>query len=292
MLSARSRSGIGINTYEDFLQTDTAINPGNSGGPLVDMHGRVIGINSAIATSVGQFSGVGFAIPINMVKTILPTLLKGEKVTRGLLGVIIQEVTGDLARSFGVSAAKGALVSQVNPDSPAAKAGIKPGDVIVNYDGKAVEDTAHLRNMVAGTAPGTRVHVDLIRNGKKRTVAVTIGRLNPETAAATPGTPGGREGGAATLNELGLGVQTLTPDLAERFGYENRKGVLITDIRPGSASALAGLREGDLIVEVDRRSISNTAELLRAIDQAKSSGNVLLLLARKNASLFVVLPLK
>ena len=171
IISAKGRSDVGINAYEDFLQTDAAINPGNSGGPLVNMRGQVIGINSAIATNIGQFAGVGFAIPINMVKGILPTLVKGGKVTRGMLGVGIQEVTAELAKQFGLSEAKGALVAQVIADSPADKAGIKPGDVIVRYDGKDVEKhdapAQHGRRHRAGHRGEAR---SFIRNGKEETL--------------------------------------------------------------------------------------------------------------------------
>jgi serine protease Do len=279
---------MGINAYEDFLQTDAAINPGNSGGPLVNMRGEVIGINSAIATRIGQFAGVGFAIPINMVKTILPTLTKGGKIMRGLLGVIIQEVTGDLAKQFGVSEEKGALVSQVNKDSPAEKAGIKPGDVIVRYDGKAVQDTTHLRNMVAVTAPGSDVKVEIIRDGKEKTLTVTAGKLTPETAGGD--TPFGE--GGDTLNNLGLSVQTLTPDLAKQFNYEGQKGALITEVREGTPASLAGLQEGDLIIEADRQKVASADDLQEALKQAKDKDSVLLLLKRKGASLFIVLQMK
>lgn len=288
VISAKGRSGIGINTYEDFLQTDAAINPGNSGGPLVNMRGQVVGINSAIATRIGQFAGVGFAIPINMVKTILPTLMKGDKVTRGLLGVVIQEVTSDLAKQFGVTEEKGALVSQVNKGSPAEKAGIKPGDVIVRYDGKTVHDTTHLRNMVAVTAPGKDVKVDVIRDGKPQTFAVSVGKLTAETAG--PATPFGE--GGDTLKKLGMSVQTLTPDLARQFNDEGQKGAVITDVREGTPASLAGLQEGDLIVEADRQKVATAEDLQKALSQAKDKDTVLLLLKRKGASLFVVLQMK
>jgi len=287
IISAKGRSGVGINAYEDFLQTDAAINPGNSGGPLVNMRGQVIGINSAIATSIGQFAGVGFAIPINMVKGILPTLLKGEKVTRGMLGVMIQEVTPELAKELGLSEAKGALVSQVNADSPAAKAGVKPGDVIVRYDGREVESTTHLRNMVAATAPGTEAKLVVIRNGKEETLTVTVVKLTPEKMAA--GTPS-EEGGV--LSKLGMAVQTLTPDLAKQFGAQGAEGAVITDVQEGSPASLAGLQPGDVIVEADRQKVTSADDLQEALGKAKDKDTVLLLIKRKGASLFVVLHLK
>ena len=288
IISAKGRSGIGINAYEDFLQTDAAINPGNSGGPLVNMRGEVIGMNSAIATSIGQFAGVGFAIPINMVKGILPTLLKGEKVTRGMLGVAIQEVTPELAKQFGLSEAKGALVSQVNPDSAAAKAGVKAGDVIVRYDGKEVQNSTSLRNMVAATAPGTEVKLGIIRSGKEETLTVRVGKLTQQmTAAATP-----EEQGGGVLGKLGLSVQTLTPDLAKQFGAQGAEGAVITDVQEGSPASLAGLQPGDLVVEADRQKVASADDLEQALSKAKDKDTVLLLIKRKGASLFVVLHVK
>ena len=287
IISAKGRSDVGINAYEDFLQTDAAINPGNSGGPLVNMRGQVIGMNSAIATTTGRFQSVGFAIPINMVKGILPTLVKGEKVTRGMLGVLIQEVTPELAKQFGLSEAKGALVAQVNADSPAAKGGIEPGDVIVRYEGKDVENTAHLRNMVAATAPDTEVKVGIIRGGKEETVTLRVGKLTPQMmTAATPSEEGG------VLSKLGMTVQTLTPDLAKQFGIQGAHGAIITDVEQGGAASLAGLQQGDVIVEADRQKVASADDLQEALDKAKDKDTVLLLVRRKSASLFVVLHLK
>jgi len=287
IISAKGRSDVGINAYEDFLQTDAAINPGNSGGPLVNMRGQVIGMNSAIATSIGQFAGVGFAIPINLVKGILPTLVKGGKVTHGMLGVMIQEVTPELAKQFGLSEAKGALVAQVNADSPAAKAGVKPGDVIVRYDGKEVENSAHLRNMVAATAPDTEVKLDIVRGGKEETLTLRVGILTPQMlSAATPPEEGG------VMDKLGMSVQTLTPDLAKQFGIRGAEGAIITDVEEGGAASLAGLQPGDIIVEADRQKVTSADDLQEALSKAKDKDTVLLLIKRKSSSLFVVLKTK
>ena len=289
IISAKGRSGVGINAYEDFLQTDAAINPGNSGGPLVDMRGQVIGVNSAIATSIGQSAGVGFAIPINMVKSVLPTLMKGEKVSRGLLGIVIQEVTSELAKHFGLSDTKGALVAQVNKDSAAEKAGLKTGDVIVRYDGHEVQDTAHLRNMVATTKPGSQVKVVIIRGGKEETHDVTVGKLTAEEAAA--GGPA-EEGGGNAVAKFGFSVQTLTPDLAKQFGYEDEKGAIISDVDEGTPASSAGLQQGDLVAEVNRQKITSADDVQKALAKAKDAETVLLLIKRKGASLFVLLRMK
>jgi serine protease Do len=284
IISAKGRSDVGITDYEDFLQTDAPINPGNSGGPLVNMRGEVVGMNSAIATSVGQFAGVGFAIPSNMIRTLLPRLVKGEKITRGQLGVVIQEVTRDLAKQFGLSEPKGALVAQVNKNSPAEKAGIKVGDVILRYDGHEVTDTRSLRNAVAATAPGTQVKIELLRNGKTETLTVTVGKLETETAAATPS----KEGESA-LAKLGLTVQTLTPDLASRFNVENQKGVVITDVQSGSLASLANLQQGDVILEANHQKVSSVAELEQILANAKDKDSVLLLVNHQGTTVFVVL---
>jgi serine protease Do len=288
IISATGRQDVGISDYEDFLQTDAAINPGNSGGPLVNMRGQVIGMNTAIATNIGQFAGVGFAIPVNMIKTMLPTLIKGGKITRGMLGVAIQEINEDLAKQFHLSEAKGALVSQVQPDSPAAKAGIKVGDVIVGYDGKKIEDTRQLRNLVASTKPGTRVDVKVFRNEKEQTLSATVGTLTE--AAAQAGASGAE--GTDKLDALGLQVETLTPQIARQYGLENEKGVLITGVEGGSLASMAGLQAGDLIAEVDRQAVTNVQELDNVLTKAKNKDTVLLLIKRSGGSLFVVLQMK
>lgn len=285
IISATGREDVGIADYEDFLQTDAPINPGNSGGPLVNMRGEVIGMNSAIATNIGQSAGVGFAIPVSMIKTMLPTLIKGGKITRGMLGVVIQDINEDLAKQFHLSETKGALVSQVNKNTPAAEAGIKVGDVIVRYNRKEVEDTRQLRNLVAGTAPGSSATIEVIRNGKHETFTATIGKLPAEAAEAGP--PSTEGGDQATA--LGLSVQTLTRQLAQQYGLENEEGVIITGVQGGSIASMAGLQAGDLIVEADRQPVKNVAELNNALAKAKSNGRVLLLVKRKGGSIFVVL---
>jgi serine protease Do len=284
IISAVGRANVGIADYEDFIQTDAAINPGNSGGPLVNMRGEVIGINTAIATPNGQFAGVGFAIPVNMAKTMMPTLMKGESVTRGFLGVIIQDISDELADQFKLADAKGVLVAQVNKDSPAEKAGLKTGDVIIKYRGKSVADTRELRNAVAATAPGTKADLVVLRDGKEKTFTVTIGKLTPETMATA------ESGTGSVLEKFGLTVQPLTSELADEFGYKNEKGVLITDVDPDSPAGTANLQRGDLILEANRQSVTTVNDLRDAL--AKSGDTALLLVKRKDASLFVVLRIK
>jgi serine protease Do len=286
IISAMGRSDVGIADYEDFLQTDAPINPGNSGGPLVNMNGEVIGMNSAIATASGSSAGVGFAIPANMIKAMLPTLTKGGKIARGLLGVGIQDLDEDLAKQFGLEDSNGALVSSVSPDSAADKAGLKAGDVIVRYDGKPIESSRDLRNRVGGTAPGTKVKLDVMRRGKAISVTATIGQSTGE-----PATPGGSSA-PAQATKLGLSLQNLTPELAQRYGLTEKSGVLVVGVEPGSPAAEVGLQEGDLITEVAMHKVANVGELQSLLDKSEKDGRVLLLVKRKGGSLFLTLQLK
>ena len=283
IISAKGRNNVGIADFEDFLQTDAPINPGNSGGPLVNMRGEVVGMNTAMATSVGQFSGVSFAIPMSIVKSVLPVLMKGETVQRGLLGVVIQDVTKELAKQFQLPNDEGALVSQVSADSAAEKAGIKIGDVITRYSGKHVADSAALRNMVATTQPGAKAEIGFMRSGKEQTVSATIGTLTSAKAGASPGA------GGEFLSKFGLAVRPRTPQLAKQLGYENPEGVLIAGVEDGSPAAAAGVQDGDLITAVNREKVASMADVDAVVAKAEDRNSVLLLINRKGASLFVVL---
>ena len=285
IISAMGRSDVGLADYENFLQTDAPINPGNSGGPLVNMKGQVIGMNSAIATNSGQSAGVGFAIPVNMIKAMLPTLVKGGKITRGLLGVGIQDMDKDLAKQFGLADANGALVAGVQPDSAAEKAGVKVGDVIVRLDGKEIQSSKDLRNQVGSMAPGSKAKMDVIRAGKPLSLSVVIGTAAAETEKDTPQAP-------EQAAKLGLTLQALTPDLAQRFGISEKAGVVIVGVDQGSPASEAGLQEGDLIAEVNHRKVASVGELQKAMAESKGTGNALFLVKRKSISLFVVLPVE
>jgi serine protease Do len=275
ILSAKGRV-IGAGPYDDFLQTDAAINPGNSGGPLFNMKGEVIGINTAIVAS-GQ--GIGFAIPINMAKDLLPQLEKG-KVTRGWLGVSIQEVTDDIAKSFKLKDAKGALVAEVMDDTPAKQGGMERGDIIISFDGKEVETPNELQRIVASTPPDKRVKAKVIRDGKIETLTVKVGTM-PEEITET-------EKGVTT--DLGLTVQTLTPDLAEQFNWSrDEKGVLITGVDPSGAGAEVGLRRGDLIKEIDRQNVESTEDYSRILGKAKKGESVLFLIKRGTRTFYITL---
>ncbi len=275
ILSAKGRV-IGAGPYDDFLQTDAAINPGNSGGPLFNMKGEVIGINTAIVAS-GQ--GIGFAIPINMAKELLPQLEKG-KVTRGWLGVSIQEVTDDIAKSFKLKDAKGALVAEVMEDTPAQRGGIERGDIIISFADKEVETPNELQRIVANTSPDKGVKVKVIRDGKIKTLTVKVGTM-PEEITETE---------KAVTSDLGITVQTLTPDLAEQFNWSREeKGVLITGVDPSGSGAEAGLLRGDLIKEIDRQDVVTTEDYSRILGKAKKGESVLFLIKRGTRTFYITL---
>ncbi len=284
VISAKGRSGVGITDYEDFIQTDAAINPGNSGGPLVNLQGEAIGMNTAIFTRSGGYMGIGFAIPINMIKIIMKQLITTGKVTRGWLGVVIQELNEDLAHSFGLERPEGALITEVAENSPAAKAGLKPGDVIIAYNGKRVKNVAELRTMVALTQPGTKVKIVIVRNGRRKELTVTIGNQPSEFGALM--------GQDEFLKRLGLIVEPLTPRLADQFGYGLNEGVIITGVAPNSPAAMAGLRPGMLIEEVNRKKISNMREFMKALAESRRTGRVLFLVRDRDFKRYVAISLR
>jgi len=281
VVSAKGRTSLGISDYEDFIQTDAAINPGNSGGPLVNLDGEVVGINTAIFSGSGGYMGVGFAIPINLAKQIAGQLLEEGEVTRGYLGIVIQQLTPELAESFDIGPAGGILIAQVSADSPAAKAGLRQGDVIVAYRGEPVDDVGNFRNRVSLTPPGSREELTIIRNGERRTVGVTIGRLSEDESVAG--------GPAATTEELGLSVQTLSKELAEQFGVEPGEGVVVTAVVPGSAAARAGIEQGVIIVQVNRKPVNTAAEFKRAVTASRDERSILLLVRKGDMQHYLVL---
>lgn len=280
IVSAKGRV-IGSGPYDNFIQTDASINPGNSGGPLINMQGEVIGVNTAIVAS-GQ--GIGFAIPINMAKDIVPQLQKTGHVTRGLLGVSIQDLTPELAKSFGLKETQGALVAKVVPGGPADKAGIVIGDVITSFNGHAVATSKDLSRIVASTPVGETVTVRLTREGKVLNLSAKIGEMEEE------GT--GKTAKASTHESLGLSVQNLTPQIASELGIQETAGVVVTGVEPDSAAAEAMIQAGDIIREVNRKPVKNAAEFARKIDQAKSGDSLLFLIERQQNTLFVTITLK
>ena len=275
IVSAKGRV-IGSGPYDNFIQTDASINPGNSGGPLINMQGEVVGINTAIVAS-GQ--GIGFAIPINMAKEVEPQLQKRGHVTRGLLGVAIQDVTPELAKSFGLKENKGALISQVTPGEAADKAGIEQGDVIVGFDGQTVGDAKDLSRIVAATAVGKTVTVKLLRDGKEMERQAKIGEMEEENASAAVNNP--------IHPSLGVTVQNLTPQIARELGLKKSAGVVVTGVEPGSPAAEAAIRNGDVIQTVNRKPVRNVDDFVKIVEKAKGGGSILLLVQRGANSLFV-----
>ena len=247
IVSAKGRTNLGIVDYEDFIQTDAAINPGNSGGPLVNLKGEVVGINAAIFSKSGGYMGIGFAIPVNMVKSVVDSLTEKGRVVRGWLGVGIQDLDEGLAQSFGYESNQGALVSQVTPDSPGDKAGIEEGDIIIRYDGKDIVNSQKLRTAVSGTNPGAKVKLVLMRDGAKKTLTVKIGELEDDSDA---------DPGQMELAKVGLTVKTLTTEMARELGYGELKGVIVTDLDPLGLAAGAGLQPRDVIVSVQGKSVT------------------------------------
>jgi serine protease Do len=275
IVSAKGRI-IGAGQYDDFIQTDASINPGNSGGPLFNTRGEVVGINTAI---IAGGTGIGFATPINLVKELVPQLHDKGKVTRGWLGVMIQKVTPELAQSFNLQQSTGALVADVVDASPAAKAGLQRGDVITTFDGTAIQDMHELPRAVANTPVGKQVKIEALRQGKAKTFTVTIAALKEETPTASA---------AAAPSQLGLEVQNLTPEVAQKLGTRLSEGVMVAAVDDDSAAANAGVRQGDVIIEVNRQRVRNTDEYAAALRKSPE-GTVLLLLSRGDSTLYVAL---
>jgi serine protease Do len=284
IISAKGRStGVSDGSYEDFLQTDAAINQGNSGGALVNLKGELVGINSQILTPTGGNIGLGFAIPSNMARQVMEQLRTDGKVSRSKLGVTIQTVTADIAASLKLTDVSGALVSGVEPGSPAARAGLRQGDVIVAVDGERLADNNALRNRIAGTKPGSKVAVEIVREGRSQTVHATLDAQAPDrrSASASPAD--------SDAQGFGLTVEPLTPDVARELGLGGpRDGVVIRDLNPDSAAAAAGLQPGDVVVQVNGNAVTSASELKSALNQA-SDRPALLLVARKGGDVFVTL---
>lgn len=281
VVSAKGRTSLGISDYEDFIQTDAAINPGNSGGPLVNLQGEVVGINSAIFSKSGGYMGIGFAIPINLAKNIAEQLMTKGEVIRGHLGIVVQNLTPELAQSFGIDQNDGILIAQVMEKSPAALAGLQQGDVIVIYDGKPAKNISSFRNQISQSLPQSKKELTIIRDGNRKNILVVIGKLADEKVAEQTPTQ--------STEELGLTVQTITPYLSEKYDINIDKGVVVTNIKRGSVAAIAGIEPGTVILQVDKKPIHNTEMFKRAIKQSSKNKQVLLLLQKDNRQRYLVL---
>lgn len=276
IVSAKGRGQLsfseGTPAFQDFIQTDAAINPGNSGGPLLNLDGKVVGINTAIFGPNSAYAGIGFAIPINLAKDVYQQLLTTGHVERGFLGVQPADVTDAVARSLGLAGPKGAIVEEVVSNSPADKAGIRPWDVIMEVDGRQVENAQDLRNKIGSYKPGTEVRLTVIRKGQRKIVTVTLEKRDPDKLASTAGSD------QQAIDELGIEVVNLTPESARRYGFEGQQseGVIITSVDPSSEAARKGIRPGYVVLEVDQEPISNTRQFYAAVRKAKDKGVIML----------------
>ena len=288
IVSATGRRALNIEGpggYEDFIQTDAAINPGNSGGALVNSRGELIGINTAIISNGGGGNqGVGFAVPVDMARQVMDQILKTGKVTRGYLGVMIQEVTPELAKAFGLPSTEGALVGDVTPNSPGAKAGLQKGDVIVAMNGQPIGDFEDLRLRISQTSPGTTVKLEVMRNGQKREFNPTLGELPATAEAAT-----GSERGENAME--GVQVEALTPEVAEQLGLPTgARGVVVTQVDPDSPAAGGGIQRGDVIEEVNHKPVNNLQQFRAAVHEAGNQPLLLLVNRGGNTSFAVISP--
>ncbi len=283
IVSATGRSSVGVAAYENFIQTDASINPGNSGGALADLDGRVIGINTAIASPNGGSIGIGFAIPINMARKVMDELVDHGRIARGYLGLLPQDLDQDLASALGMEGTHGALVGDVTAEGPAERAGLRRGDVVVSFDDQAIADATQLRNVVAAARPGTQVQLGVVRDGAPQALKVKLDERPDEGETRT--VPAGHE--ETPTHRLGLSVQPLTDDLARRLGYEKAHGALVVGIEPGSPAEEAGIAGGDLILAVGKTEIRSVDELRRAVAKVGDESNVALLVRRGERTQYV-----
>jgi serine protease Do len=283
VVSAKGRNQLHINDFEDFIQTDAAINPGNSGGPLINMDGKVIGMNTAIV-SPGRtgYIGIGFAVPAHLMKPVMDQLIKNGKVVRGFLGIVLQPVDADLASSFGLDKPQGALIAEVTSDSPAASSDLKSGDIILKYNNKPVVNISDFRTNISMLNPGTQLNLTVYREGKTMNIPVQVGsqseKNEDETVEALP-----------VSNQLGLSVEELTPELAQRFGYAKDSGVIVSKVAPDSLGDKAGIKPGTLIMAIDRNKITSVADFSKAVGDGLNAKHILLLVKQGAATRYIAL---
>jgi serine protease Do len=282
IVSATGRANVGIADYEDFIQTDAAINPGNSGGALINLKGELVGINTAIVSRTGGYQGIGFAIPSNMAKAVMESLIEHGKVVRGWLGVMIQEIDRDLAEAMDLDSTQGVLISDVIKDSPADRAEMERGDVVVKFNGKDVDSPAHLKNMVAAMGPDARVDVVVLRDGEEEKLTLTLGELTEDRMKI----------GKAETDEgmlSGLTLAPLSPSLRSQYNIPSRiqSGVVITQVEPGSRAQQSGLQAGDVILEINHSRVDSTQDFKEAYNKADE--RILLLVSRGGNTIYLVL---
>jgi serine protease Do len=281
VVSAKGRSQLHLTDFEDFIQTDAAINPGNSGGPLLNMDGQVIGMNTAIVSpNGGGYIGIGFAVPSNMIMPIMNQLIKTGKVTRGFLGVALQQVDSDLASSFGLSTPDGALISEITKGSPAETAGLKSGDVILKYNNLPVANISQFRNSVSLMSPGTNLSLSVYRDGKMILIPIQVGTQSEKLEKQKQTIPS---------EQLGLVVEELTNELAKRYGSESDRGIIVTKVLSGSLGEQAGIKPGAQIIAIDRNKITSIDDFNKGVAKAMESKRILLLVKQGGATRYVAL---
>lgn len=282
IVSAKGRSNVGITDYEDFIQTDAAINPGNSGGPLVNLYGEVIGINTAIFSRSGGYMGIGFAIPINMAREIMNSLIKDGQVVRGFIGVMIQKLDEDLAKSFKYEGTSGALVSEVTTDSPAFKAGIREGDILIEFNGQPINDPAQLRNVVGKTRPDSEVSCKIFREGKNRELKVVVGKLEADESLKTAELE-------KPVTEFGIDVSDVTDEIAQRYKLKSGEGVIVKYVEPGSPAQLNGIRTGDVITSVNGNKTNKVEDFRKLMKEIDIKEGIRLSIRRSDGQFFLFL---
>ncbi len=284
IISAKGRSGVGLTHYEDYIQTDAAINPGNSGGAMVNMRGQLIGINSAIVTKSGGNMGIGFAIPINLARKVMNDIIEKGMVVRGWLGVYIQNITPDIAKAMKLRKTNGVIVSKVQEGSPAEKAGMKAEDIIVKFDGKKIKNNTELSTMVAGTSPGSKVEVEVLRDGKMKTLTVKLEELNPISERLASG--------ETNYKDIGIKVSNITSEMAGKYHLDNLKhGVVITSVDEKSIAAEVGLHEGDVILKLNRQAIDSVEDFNKILSKQEAGDTVLFYILRGENNLFLAFTL-
>lgn len=289
IISAVGRADIGITDYENFIQTDAAINPGNSGGPLVNIKGELIGINTAIFSKTGGYQGIGFAVPSNMVRVVMDQLIKQGRVTRGWLGITIQEITPEIAQKFGLKQAEGALVSDVAKGSPAHRAGMMRGDIILEFNGKRIRDVASLRNMVAQSKVGSQVEIKVLRRDREISLKATIMELPADFGDVVPSSSRDTDMGDNALS--GITVMDLNAAIAKQLGIDrDEKGVVIAKVEHGSSAEEVGIRKGDVIQEIDRQVVNGLNDFNKIVSRIRPDDTVLLFINRSGRKFYVALP--
>jgi serine protease Do len=280
IISAKGRSGVGLSQYEDFIQTDAAINPGNSGGAMVNLNSQLIGINSAIATQNGGFMGIGFAIPVNLAKKVMTDILEKGKVVRGWLGVYIQTITPDIAKALKLDRAKGVIVSKVQKDSPAEKAGLKDEDIILRFNGKEVGNSTELSTWIAGTSPDAKIQLTILRDGKVKDVEVQLGELTPDKQKLAEA--------SNKFDQIGVTVSNIDNTMRRKYDLpDNATGVVITAVDPQGVAAAYGLKEGDVVVKLNQTVIKSVDDFSGIMGQLGAGDTALFYVQRGNANLFI-----